>query len=431
MTSLFMTTIVIGMQWGDEGKGKIIDILSERADIIVRYQGGNNAGHTIVLPEGRFILHLIPSGILRKNKKCIIGNGVVVDPQALIKEIEELEKRGIKIDRRLLISERCHIIFPYHRILDRLREEKGVLKIGTTARGIGPCYADKVSRTGIRFIDLYSKDFKERLRNNIREKNEIFKAYGFKGFSFNKVYEQYQEFGERLRRYICDCSVVLNRAISEKKNILFEGAQGTLLDIDYGTYPYVTSSNALAGGACAGAGIAPTSIEEVIGVAKAYTTRVGEGPFPGQFSDRLMAEFQRVGKEYGATTGRSRRCGWFDALIARHSVRLNNLKTIAITKLDVLSGQRSVKICTAYKYKNKVFKELPADSRVLAQCRPIYENWAGWEEDISPIREYKDLPQNARRYLERIEQLLGVEIKIISVGSQREETIFKESFAKI
>lgn len=420
-----MTTIVIGMQWGDEGKGKIIDILSEKADIIVRYQGGNNAGHTIVLPQGRFILHLIPSGILHKNKKCVIGNGVVVDPEALIEEIKDLKEKGIEIDRNLLLSERCHLIFPYHRILDKLREQKGVLKIGTTARGIGPCYADKVSRCGIRLIDLYGSNFKQRLKNNIKEKNEIFKTYGFKGFSFAEIYEQYQKFGERLNRYICDCSAVLNRAISEKKNILFEGAQGTLLDIDYGTYPYVTSSNAIAGGACAGAGIAPTSIDEIIGVAKAYTTRVGEGPFPGQFSDKLMAEFQRIGKEYGATTGRSRRCGWFDALIARHSVKVNNLKTIVITKLDVLSSYKEIKICTAYRYKDKILKDLPADSQVLAQCRPVYENCQGWQEDISHIRQYKDLPQNARKYLHRIEQLLGVDIKIISVGSQRGQTIFK------
>ncbi len=420
-----MTTIVIGMQWGDEGKGKIIDILSEKADIIVRYQGGDNAGHTIVLSQGRFILHLIPSGILRRDKRCIIGNGVVVDPQALIGEIEDLKEKGIEIDRNLLLSERCHLIFPYHRILDKLREQKGVLKIGTTGRGIGPCYADKVSRCGIRFIDLYGKDFKQRLKNNIKEKNEIFKAYGFKGFSFTEIYEQYQKFGERLKRYICDCSAVLNRAISEKKNILFEGAQGTLLDIDYGTYPYVTSSNTIAGGACAGAGIAPTSIDEIIGVAKAYTTRVGEGPFPGQFSDKLMAEFQRIGKEYGATTGRPRRCGWFDTLIARHAVRVNNLKTIVITKLDVLSKYREIKICTAYRYKDKILKDLPADSQVLAQCRPIYENCQGWQEDISHIKQYKDLPRNARKYLDEIEQLLGVEIKIISVGSQREQTIFR------
>lgn len=420
-----MTTIVIGMQWGDEGKGKIIDILSEKADIIVRYQGGNNAGHTIVLPEGKFILHLIPSGILHKNKKCIIGNGVVVDPQSLIEEIEDLEKKGIKIDKKLLISERCHLIFPYHRILDKLREKKGVLKIGTTGRGIGPCYADKVSRSGIRFVDLYSKNFKERLRNNISEKNGIFKAYGFKGFSFSKIYEQYQEFAEQLKRYICDCSSILNKAISEKKNILFEGAQGALLDIDYGTYPYVTSSNAIAGGACAGSGVAPTCIDEIVGVVKAYTTRVGEGPFPGQFSDKLMAEFQRKGKEYGATTGRSRRCGWFDAVIVGHSVKINNIKTVAITKLDILSGYKNIKICTAYKYKNKIFKELPADSQILTECKPVYKNYRGWQEDISQIKQYKDLPQNARKYLEEIEHLLGVEIKIISVGSERKQTIFK------
>ncbi len=421
-----MITIVIGMQWGDEGKGKIIDILSEKKDIIVRYQGGNNAGHTIVSPKGKFVLHLIPSGILHRNKKCIIGNGVVVDPKALIGEIEDLQKRNIEVEGNLLISERCHLIFPYHRVLDKLREKKGLLKIGTTGRGIGPCYADKVSRCGIRFIDLYSKDFKEKLKNNIEEKNELFKAYGFEGFSFNQIYERYQEFGKKFKKYICDCSLILNKAILDKKDILFEGAQGTLLDIDHGTYPYVTSSNAVAGGACSGSGIAPTSVDEIIGVAKAYTTRVGEGPFPGQFPDKLMAEFQRRGEEYGATTGRARRCGWFDALIARYSVRVNNLKTIVVTKLDVLSKCQSIKICTAYKYKGRIFKELPADKQVLSQCELIYEECDGWQEDISQIKHYKDLPKNAKKYLRKIENLLEIKIGIVSVGSKREQTIFIE-----
>ncbi|MCK4859681.1 MAG: adenylosuccinate synthase [Candidatus Omnitrophica bacterium] len=419
-----MTTIVVGMQWGDEGKGKIIDILSEKADIIVRYQGGNNAGHTIVLPKEKFILHLIPSGILHKNKKCVIGNGVVVDPQSLIEEIADLEKRGIEIDKNLLISERCHLIFPYHRILDKLREKKGLLKIGTTGRGIGPCYADKVSRCGIRFADLYSNDFKKKLKNNIKEKNAVLKTYGFKGFVFTEVYEQYQEFGERLKSYVCNCAAILNKAIGNKKNVLFEGAQGTLLDIDYGTYPYVTSSNAIAGGVCAGAGIAPTSIDKIIGVIKAYTTRVGEGPFPGQFSPKLMREFQHLGKEYGATTGRARRCGWFDAVLARHSVKINNLKTIAITKLDILSNCETIKICTGYRYKNEVLKDLPADSDILFHCQPIYEEYAGWQEDISQIKEYKNLPDSAKKYLCKIEKLLMVKIKIVSVGSERGQTIF-------
>ncbi|RKY38565.1 MAG: adenylosuccinate synthase [Candidatus Omnitrophota bacterium] len=419
-----MTTVVVGMQWGDEGKGKIIDLLAEKADVIVRFQGGNNAGHTIVLPQGKFILHLIPSGILHRGKKCVIANGVVVDPEVLIEEIESLERRGVEVEGNLLISERSHLIFPYHRALDKLKEKRGMFKIGTTGRGIGPCYADKVARSGIRLIDLYSEEFKERLKDNVEEKNVLFRAYGIEEFSVEQIYEQYQRFARRLKKYLCDCSQVLSRAIEERKDVLFEGAQGTLLDIDYGTYPYVTSSNALAGGVSAGAGVAPTCIDEVIGVTKAYTTRVGEGPFPGEFADDLIDRFRERGEEYGATTGRARRCGWFDALIGKHSVRLNAIKSIAITKLDVLTGMGEINICVAYRYKGEVVKELPADIKVLKECEPIYEHWKGWEEDISRIREYKDLPENAKRYLGRIEELLQVKIKIISVGSEREQTIF-------
>lgn len=422
-----MNVIIVGAQWGDEGKGKIIDILSARADFIVRYQGGNNAGHTVVVDKRELILHLIPSGILHKGKKCVVGNGVVVDPEALINEINYLKRYGVSIDSNLLISDKVHIIFPYHRLLDSLRERKRG-KLGTTKRGIGPCYADKANRCGIRMADLMNrKVFLGKLEANVKEKNEFLrKIYNHRGFSYKELAEKYLGFAKVIRRYVTDTSLVLNEAVRKKRSILFEGAQGTLLDIDHGTYPFVTSSNATAGGACTGAGISPVKIQKIIGVVKAYTTRVGEGPLPTEFEKALMDEIQRRGKEFGATTGRPRRCGWFDSVVVRHSASVNGLTEIALTKLDVLDGLDEIKICTAYRYKGKRIRNFPADIDVLSSCKPVYEKMRGWLKDTTSYKMYKDLPINARKYLERLSKLVGVKIGIVSVGSSRKETIIKK-----
>ncbi len=404
-----MNIVIVGAQWGDEGKGKIIDILTKDSDIVVRFQGGNNAGHTVVIGEEEFILHLIPSGILHPDKLCIIGNGVVIDPKALIDEISHLRKRGIKIDGNLLISEACHIILPYHKFW----ETRLVSKIGTTGRGIGPCYEDKIARRGIRAIDLLNpRVFNEKLENNLKDRGL---------FKFKSLYNEYLRYGQALKKYLCNCSEVLNEAIRKKKSILFEGAQGTLLDIDHGTYPYVTSSNATAGGACTGTGVGPTKIDKVIGVVKAYTTRVGEGPFPTEFPKKLMERIRRRGKEFGATTGRPRRCGWFDAVIARHSVMVNGIDEICVTKLDVLDNMKKLSICTAYRFKNRIYKGFPADLEVISGCRPVYEEHQGWLEDTSGVEKYRALPENAKRYLAKLSKLLGVKISMVSVGSKREQ----------
>ncbi len=418
--------VVVGAQWGDEGKGKIIDLLAERTDYVVRYQGGNNAGHTIVVNTEKFILHLVPSGILHKDKICVIGNGVVVDPESLLAEIKALREKGIEIGNNLKISERVHIIFPYHKVMDRLREGKyGREKIGTTGRGIGPCYTDKAARIGIRLTDLLNEPVLARkLKSNLEEKNEIFKkVYDFAGFDFETIFRQYLDYGQDLKTYAANCTFLLNKAIEKGKNILFEGAQGTLLDVDFGTYPFVTSSNASCGGVCMGTGISPTKLDKVIGVVKAYTTRVGEGPLPTEFPPDFMDEFRHKGKEFGATTGRPRRCGWFDALIVKHAVMINGLTEIALTKLDVLDGLETIKICTGYRYKSKDYYEFPADIEMLWECQPLYEKHPGWLEDITEIRKYEELPENTRRYLKRLEELLRVKIKLISVGSKRKETI--------
>lgn len=402
-------TVVVGGQWGDEGKGKIIDILSRDADIIVRYQGGNNAGHTVVIDNEEFILHLIPSGVLRKGKICVIANGVVVDPEALLKEIGMLKEKGVEVDSRLLISESCHVIFPYHKIIDKRRG----IRIGTTGRGIGPCYVDKMARCGIRMADLIDKDeLKKKLYMNLQDSRE---------FNVEEICNEYAGYGAKIKKYFSNVSLVLNKAISEDKDILFEGAQGTLLDIDHGTYPYVTSSNAIAGGACTGAGIGPTKIDKVIGVVKAYTTRVGEGPFPTEFGKGLMEEIRRKGKEFGATTGRPRRCGWFDAVIVKHAVVVNGLDEIAVTKLDVLDEMKKIKISTGYKYKGKIYKDFPANIAMLEKCTAIYEEHDGWLSDTAQVTRYKDLPANAKKYLNRLSGLLKVKIGMVSVGSKREQ----------
>ncbi|MFA4991871.1 MAG: adenylosuccinate synthase [Candidatus Omnitrophota bacterium] len=402
-------TIVVGAQWGDEGKGKIIDILSRDADIIVRYQGGNNAGHTVVIGDKEFILHLIPSGILRENKTCIIGNGVVIDPEALLSEIRMLKDKGVDVDGNLLISECAHVIFPYHKVIDKRRGAQ----IGTTGRGIGPCYIDKMARCGIRMSDLVDKVLlKKKLLANLKDSGE---------FDAEEIYREYSGYGEKISKYLVNASVIINKAISKNKNVLFEGAQGTLLDIDHGTYPYVTSSNATAGGACTGAGVGPTRIDKVVGVVKAYTTRVGEGPFPTEFKKGLMEKIRTKGKEFGATTGRPRRCGWFDAIIVRHSAVVNGLDEIVVTKLDVLDSMKEIKICVGYKYKGGLYKDFPSSIDVLENCEPVYETHGGWMKDTTSVTKYKDLPSNAKKYLSRLSKLLGVRIGMVSVGSKREQ----------
>ncbi len=423
-----MNVVVVGSQWGDEGKGKLIDILSQESDITVRYQGGNNAGHTVVVGNQEYIFHLLPSAILHRDKVCVIGNGVVVDPGALLKELENLHAKGIGVTaQRLKISGRSHVVMPYHRILDGFRESLRKNKIGTTGRGIGPCYADKVTRCGIRMVDLLNPGIlRARLEDNLREKNEIFrKVYGEKGFSFPGLYKEYLDYGRRLAPYICDTAVYLNKAIDEGKSVLFEGAQGTFLDIDFGTYPFVTSSNSIAGGVCAGSGVAPTRIDKTIACVKAYTTRVGEGPFPTEFSSSLKDEIRMKGKEFGATTGRPRRCGWFDSVLVRYSVIINHIDALAIMKLDVLDDLAKIKIGVGYTYKGKVHKDFPMDFEVLNKARPVYEEMDGWKTPINGIRQYRQLPRNAKIYIEHLEDLLKVGVKYISIGTKRDEIIVR------
>ncbi|MDD5504272.1 MAG: adenylosuccinate synthase [Candidatus Omnitrophica bacterium] len=420
------STVVIGAQWGDEGKGKIIDIFSKNYDYIVRYQGGNNAGHTVVIGQESFILHLIPSGILHKAKRCIIGNGVVVNPVALIEEIDKLTARGIDVDGKLLISEQAHIIFPYHWKIDELREiAKGQGKIGTTKRGIGPCYTDKVSRCGIRMVDfLNDKVFAEKLKHNLKEKNAVLRSvYGFKGYSFSTLYNEYMGYRKKIARYIADTALVINKALDKGKKVLFEGAQGTLLDVDFGTYPYVTSSNSTAGGACTGTGVGPSRIDNVVGVVKAYTTRVGEGPFPTEFSSKLMKQIRDKGNEFGATTGRPRRCGWFDALIVRHAVMVNGIKEIVVTKLDVLDELDSIDVCVGYRYKKDRYENFPSDIQVLSGVRPVYDTLPGWKCDTSGIKSYDRLPRRAKDYLKRLSGITNAKISMVSVGSDRKQIL--------
>jgi len=422
-----MNTVVVGLQWGDEGKGKIIDLLAKDSDVIVRFQGGNNAGHTVVVGDEEFIFHLIPSGILHENKICVIGNGVVLDPEVLLEEIKNLREKGIDIKGRFKISDSCHIIFPYHRILDKLREKRRRIKLGTTGRGIGPCYQDKFGRLGIRFIDLLNKKvFKEKLEDNLKEKNEIFKkVYGIKGFSFKDIYDRYSEFAKELSGYICNVTSFLNDMVGKKKSLLFEGAQGTFLDIDFGTYPFVTSSSCISAQASIGAGFPFIKIGKIIGVAKAYTTRVGEGPFPTEFSPKFSEFIRQIGKEFGATTRRPRRCGWFDAVITKKACLLNGIKTLVITKLDVLDSLDKIKICTAYQYKGRYLSNFPSDLEEMQRIKPIYEEFSGWKTSTKDCRYFDQLPLNAKKYLRAIEDLLGIKTEIVSVGSKREEIIYR------
>jgi adenylosuccinate synthase len=420
--------ILIGAQWGDEGKGKVIDILAAKSDVVVRYQGGPNAGHTIKVHGRKFVLHLIPSGVLYPKKVCVIGNGVVIDPEALFEEIDMLERGGVKVRGRLFISDQAHLIFPYHLLMDRLREAslKRGKAIGTTKRGIGPCYADKMARVGIRVCDLKSMSYlRQRLSDVVRERNAVLtKVYKHKPISFKKTFAYCKKIRSRLLKLAIDTPKYLYEASRAGKDILFEGAQGTLLDVDHGTYPFVTSSNATVGGAITGTGIAPTFIDRILGVVKAYTTRVGEGPFPSQFPAGLMEIVQKKGDEFGSTTGRPRRCGWFDAVIAGHAVRINGLDAMAIMKLDVLSGLKELKIATAYRVNGKVTRDYPHAINEFSAAKPIYETMKGWDEDITGCKKWSDLPVNARKYLKRLEQLTGTPIKIVSVGSQRHQTIF-------
>jgi adenylosuccinate synthase len=418
-----MNTILVGAQWGDEGKGKIIDVLTEEADIVVRSQGGNNAGHTVEIGKEKFVLHLIPSGILRAGKKCVIANGVVIDPVALVTEIEGLEKRGIKLANRLLISETAHLVLPYHRALDEARElRKGRNKIGTTKRGIGPAYGDKAARTGLRVIDLVRpKTFSTKLKSRIEENNAILESLGGAPLSFREVEKAYLEAGRKLAPYITNTVVWLHNQLEKHKRILFEGAQGTFLDIDFGTYPFVTSSNTTAGGSCTGSGIPPHRMDRVVGVMKAYTTRVGEGPLPtecAEVSDMLHA----MGREFGATTGRARRCGWFDAVATRYARVVNGIDELAITNLDGLDTLKEIRICVAYECRGKRIAYPPNDAEELLHCRPIYRKFAGWRKPTSDIRDFKKLPVAAQRYLKALAELTGARLRIVSVGAQREQT---------
>ncbi len=418
--------IVIGTQWGDEGKGKIVDLLAEYADYVVRFQGGNNAGHTMVVEGEQFISHLVPSGILQ-GKTCFIGNGVVVDPEVLLGEIEYLKTKGIDVSPdKLKISERAQVIMPYHKAVDLGREKmKGDKKIGTTGRGIGPCYEDKATRRGIRFVDLLDpKGFAEKVRTILKEKN--FYLTGFlseEAIDPEEVIGKYNQYARQLAPYVENVSVSIYSGMQESKHVLFEGAQGTHLDIDHGTYPYVTSSNTVSGNAACGSGIGPMEITGVLGIVKAYTTRVGAGPFPTELFDDIGDIIQKKGAEFGATTGRKRRCGWLDTVILENAIRLNSLSGLVITKLDVLGGLDEIKICTAYDYNGKILNHFPADLDILAACNPVYETLPGWQEDISAIRKFKDLPQNAKDYLNRIEELVETPIDIVSVGPGRKETI--------
>ncbi len=420
------TVIVVGAQWGDEGKGKLVDYLTHKADLVARYQGGHNAGHTVVIQNEKFVLHLIPSGILHKDTVCIIGNGVVVEPAALIDEIRGLRERGIRVGDNLLISKNAHLIMPYHIALDNAGEKmRGKKCIGTTGRGIGPAYVDKMARTGIRVGDLLSPEIlKEKISANLLNINFLLKnLYKSKAFNSRKIFDEYMGYAKLLKKHIADTDMIINSAVAAGKNVLLEGAQGTLLDIDHGTYPYVTSSNSIAGGACTGAGIGPTRITKVLGVVKAYTTRVGGGPLPTELFDFIGREIQRKGGEFGATTGRPRRCGWLDAVILRHSAIVNGLTGIAITKLDILDGLERIKICTAYRYKGKTYNHFPKESDIFAKCTPVYEEMKGWKESTLGIKEFNRLPQQARAYIRRIEDLIGVKADIISTGQKRDELI--------
>jgi adenylosuccinate synthase len=419
-------TILVGAQWGDEGKGKIIDVLTEQADVIVRYAGGNNAGHTVWVGKQKYILHLVPSGILHKNKLCVIGNGVVVDPPGLVEEMEGLKKLGIKINpRNFVLSETAHVVFPYHRELDAQREVlKGKNKIGTTKRGIGPAYGDKAARVGLRVNDLIDSDrLAEKLAQRVKENNALLKWLGAKPVSFKKIFAEYNAAGQYLKPFVSNTVVLLHDAIRNQADVLFEGAQGTFLDIDHGTYPFVTSSNTTSGGACTGSGVPPQRIDRVVGVMKAYTTRVGEGPFPtedAEISDLLHG----MGREFGATTGRARRCGWFDSVATRHATMVNGIDELAVTNLDGLDTVESIKVCVAYRHGKTLYDYVPNDIRVLAESQPVYVEFEGWRTPTDKCKTFKQLPKKAREYVKAIAELSNARLFIASVGPGRDQTIF-------
>ena len=424
--------VIVGAQWGDEGKGKIVDHLSEEVDIVARYQGGANAGHTVIIPGKKgdkpkqFVLHLIPSGIFHTHVTCVIGNGVVLDPVALMTEIDELTKAGIRIHGRLLISHNAHLIMPYHKALDSIREQ-GSQKIGTTGRGIGPAYIDKYMRTGIRVVDLLDRDILcRKLKQNIQEKNELLKQiYHSDELDVDAIISEYQEFDKKIDEYVTDTSRFLNQSLDKGKAVLAEGAQGALLDVDHGTYPFVTSSNPTSGGACTGLGIPPTEINSIVGVVKAYSTRVGNGPFPTELKDETGDTLRTVGGEFGATTGRPRRCGWLDIVSLRYSIQVNGIQKIAITKLDVLDGFDEIKICTGYELKGKRISHFPTDVGTLDAIQPVYKTFKGWKSKISEVRRYRDLPGPARSYIETISKLLETNIWMVSVGARRDQTLLR------
>jgi len=418
--------VVIGTQWGDEGKGKIVDVLTKKADYVVRFQGGSNAGHTLVINQKKYIFHLIPSGIFWPQTICVIGNGVVVDPEILIEEIEKLKKEGLNIGpHKLMISERAHVIMPYHKALDLAREKKSKQnKLGTTCRGIGPCYEDKAARKGFRLIDLtYPKFFKEKLKAVIEEKNIILKYLGSKSVEFKEIYERYVKYGEYLKPYLTDVSQILWEAKKQNKNILFEGAQGTFLDLDHGTYPYVTSSNTLAGNACCGTGLGPLDIDLVIGIIKAYTTRVGGGPFPTELKNDIEEYLRTEGNEYGSTTGRPRRCGWLDLILVKTAIRLNSIKALALTKLDVLSGLEKIKICIGYEYQGQKIDYLPSSILEIDNLKPIYKELPGWKKNIKNVKKFEELPEETKLYIKTIEEYLGIPFYLISTGPERENCL--------
>jgi adenylosuccinate synthase len=424
--------IIVGSQWGDEGKGKIVDLFTAHFDIIARYQGGHNAGHTVIINGKKYILHLIPSGILHDNKICVIGNGMVIDPIALKKEIEELSAEGIDCNGRLFISDRAHLILDYHRLVEKGDEDRrGADKIGTTNRGIGPAYEDKMGRRGVRICDLFNaQTLRRRMEDNVRQKKAFLPSIEA-SLDMDAVFDSAVKLGEDLAGYFVDVSDFLNQGMDEGKSVLFEGAQGTLLDVDHGTYPFVTASCATAGGACTGTGVGPTRIDGVIGISKAYTTRVGEGPFPTELHDEMGERIREYGQEYGASTGRPRRCGWFDAVVVRYSRRINNLDSLVITKLDVLDVLEELKICTGYRYKGEILKSFPPDIQVLEECVPEYETVKGWNQKTDQIREYNDLPVLAQDYLKRLSDLVDTEISVISTGPDRVQTIIASKNSRL
>jgi len=418
-------TVLVGSQWGDEGKGKVIDVLAKDVDVVVRFQGGNNAGHTVKIGDEKYVLHLIPSGILREDQICVIGNGLVVNPLALLDEIAEVESSGKSVGGRLFVSDRAHIVFPYHGEIDAAREARASdgEKIGTTKRGIGPCYGDKVTRVGLRAGDLVDPMFPELLKSRLDEANRVLVALGGDAIDEEGLLKDYLAAAEKIKPLVTDTITMLSEAVAAGKSILFEGAQGIMLDIDFGTYPYVTSSNTTAGGACTGSGVAPNRIDQVVGVIKAYTTRVGEGPFPTELFDDDGATMARVGSEFGATTGRPRRCGWFDAVVGRYAAAVNGVDYWAMMKLDVLDSFETLKICVAYECDGKRYENMPASSRVLENCKPIYEEMPGWQSPTTEITEYDDLPQKAKDYVARLCELTGAKLGILSVGPKRESTL--------